>query len=308
VNKLRTAAFRALGTSCVVAVLDPKRATLDVARSTIMAELEALDHACSRFRNDSDLVRLNARAGDVMQVGAVLLDALRVALRAAEVTSGLVDPTIGKTLRLSGYDAPFDIVSKRDGRFVRSAFVKGPDWTSVLLDHARRTVQVPPSVELDLGATAKALAADRGARAAAKSTGAGVLVSLGGDIAVAGEVPTEGWSIRLADDNTAPLDGPGPTVALFDGAIASSGTTVRRWTTANADSHHIIDPRTGRPAHSRWKTVTVAAATCVDANTASTAAIVLGDEAPAWLETRRLPARLVAHDGTPTFVAGWPNE
>ena len=163
-------------------------------------------------------------------------------------------------------------------------------------------------VELDLGATAKALAADRSARAAHEAAGCSVLVSLGGDVAIAGDAPPGGWSVRIADDHAAALDGPGPAVALSGGGLASSGTTVRRWRSGDAELHHIVDPRTGRPADTPWRTVSVAAASCVDANVAGTAAVVLGDAAPAWLAERRLPARLVARDGGVLCVAGWPED
>ncbi len=167
---------------------------------------------------------------------------------------------------------------------------------------------MPPGTELDLGATAKALAADRGAAAAHAAAGCGVLVSLGGDVAVAGDAPAGGWPVRIADDHAAPLDTPGPTVALAVGGLASSGTAVRRWRAGGTELHHVVDPRTGRPAVTPWRTVTVAAATCVDANVAGTASVVLGDAAPAWLEERRLPARLAPAAGEPVCVAGWPAE
>ena len=238
----------------------------------------------------------------------LLLEAVRVALHAAEASGGLVDPTVGTTMRLSGYDRPMTVVRARDGRLFRPTFAPAAGWRTIQLDESRRTVRAPNGVELDLGATAKALAADRAALAAAAATGAGVLVSLGGDIAVAGEPPPGGWSIRLADDHAAPLDAPGPAVSVHSGGLASSGTTVRRWATAGGELHHIFDPRTGRPANSPWRTVTVAAASCVDANTASTAALVLGDDAPAWLDERRLPSRLVRLDGSVACVGAWPAE
>jgi thiamine biosynthesis lipoprotein len=167
-------------------------------------------------------------------------------------------------------------------------------------------VRVPQGVVLDLGATAKALAADRAAqRALTAGSAAGVLVNLGGDIAVAGPAPDAGWPVRVTDRHDAPPLTPGQALTLRSGGLATSSTTVRRW---GADAHHIIDPRTGRPALSPWRTVSVTAATCVDANTASTAAIVLGDDAPAWLAARRLPARLADHEGRTQTVAGWPRE
>jgi thiamine biosynthesis lipoprotein len=132
-----------------------------------------------------------------------------------------------------------------------------------------------------------------------------VLVNLGGDIALAGPAPAGGWAVRVADDHRAPPEAPGQVLALDSGALATSSTTVRRW---GEGAHHIIDPRSGLPACSPWRTVSVAAATCVDANTASTAAVVLGDDAPAWLEANGLPARLVDDAGEARAVAGWPRE
>jgi thiamine biosynthesis lipoprotein len=161
-------------------------------------------------------------------------------------------------------------------------------------------------VELDLGATAKALIADRAAAAAALVSGAGVLVSIGGDIAVSGKAPSGGWTVGIADDHTTPFDEVVCRIALATGGVASSGIRVRHWTTRAGELHHILDPRTGRPAPGPWATASVAAASCVDANTASTAAIVLGDAAPAWLADRRLPARLSRIDGEVVAVGGWP--
>jgi FAD:protein FMN transferase len=114
--------------------------------------------------------------------------------------------------------------------------------------------------------------------------------------------------VGLADDHTAEPDPSMPRVAIVSGGLASSSTTVRRWNTAGGVRHHIVDPRTGTSADTPWRTVTVAAASCFDANTASTAAVVLGDRAPSWLARLGLPARLVASDGRVTCVAGWPED
>ena len=113
--------------------------------------------------------------------------------------------------------------------------------------------------------------------------------------------------MRIADDHSAPLEAPGPTVSLESGGLATSSTTVRRWRSGAVELHHLVDPRTGRPSESPWRTVSVAAKTCVDENVASTASFLL-DDAPGWLEARRLPARLVGVDGESTFVAGWPED
>jgi thiamine biosynthesis lipoprotein len=165
---------------------------------------------------------------------------------------------------------------------------------------------VPSGVRLDLGATAKALAADRAAERAAEEAGCGVLVSLGGDVATAGNAPDGGWSVRIADWHAAEPSGDDEIVRIDGGGLATSSTTVRRWSRGSEQLHHLLDPATGRPADVVWRTVSVAAASCVDANIATTAAIIRGERSPAWLASLGLPARLVALDGTVVRVGGWP--
>jgi FAD:protein FMN transferase len=289
------ASWKALGTTASVYVMDA--ATLDDARAAVEDELAAIDLACSRFRDDSDLARANAAAGGPTRISALLEEALAIALRAARLTDGMVDPTIGQALILAGYDRDFAEV--RDlGMPLRA--VKVPGWRTVRI-HAG-TLTMPRGVQLDLGATAKALAADRAAHPTARAANAGVLVNLGGDIAVAGEPPATGWIVGVGDDHRGPAD---QTITIQSGGLATSSTVVRAWGTGR---HHIIDPRTGLPTEPYWRTVSVAAATCVDANTASTAAVVLGPEALRWLGERRLPARLVAHDGAVTTTGDWPQD
>jgi thiamine biosynthesis lipoprotein len=303
---VRSASFRALGTGAVVCVTDG--AALEGALVEVGREVDAIDRACSRFRADSELARVNGEAGRVTPVSSLLAEALAVALDAAVATEGLVDPTVGRTLRLAGYDRTFALVRVRDARAFESRFAEVPGWSLVALDAERGTVRIPRGTELDLGATAKALAADRAADAAANATGCGVLVSLGGDVAAAGAAPPGGWPIRIADDSGAPLDGQGPVVAIAGGGLATSSTEVRRWRAGGCELHHLVDPRTSRPAAGPWRTVTVAGASCVDANVAATAAIVLGEDAPDWLAERGLPARLVRASGSVVGIAGWPAE
>jgi FAD:protein FMN transferase len=303
---LASAGFSAFGTSAVVAVAEPS--ALPQARAILDEQLSAIDLACSRFRADSELSVVNEAGGQEVEVSALFIEAVSVALRVARLTGGLVDPTVGTNLRLAGYDRTFAELCLRDGRNVRVHFTPVRGWRTVRIDRARHTVRVPAGVELDLGASAKALAADRASAAAADATGCGVLVSLGGDVAVAGLPPRGGWPIRVADDHAAPLDGPGPVVAVLEGGVATSGTRVRRWITSAGELHHILDPRTGRPAASPWKTVTVAAGSCVLANAASTAAVVLGEHALTRLGRWGVPSRLANEDGTVATVNGWPPE
>jgi thiamine biosynthesis lipoprotein len=296
--------FPALGTTAQVSVTD--RSGLRTAGALLHDELETIDRACSRFLASSELNALNAGAGTPVGVSSVLFEAVETALRAAAATEGAVDPTIGGSLRSLGYDCDFARIGTDDDRRQVVRLRRRPTgWRRVLLDRERRTIRIPKGVELDLGATGKAFAADRAASRIAAELGNGVLVSLGGDIAVAGTPPAGGWPVRVTDDHREP-DGEGPTIALRSGGLATSSTTVRRWRVDGVERHHIVDPRTGRSAPEVWRTASVAAATCADANAASTAAIVLGEAAPAWLSRTGLAARLVRQDGGIVSIAGWP--
>jgi thiamine biosynthesis lipoprotein len=96
------------------------------------------------------------------------------------------------------------------------------------------------------------------------------------------------------------------TVAITTGGLATSGTAARRWQRGGRQFHHLIDPATGAPAAPCWRTVTVAARTCLSANVASTASVILGAAAPAWLAQRGLHARLVTEDGAVVATGDWP--
>jgi thiamine biosynthesis lipoprotein len=300
-----TVAFAALGTTAEVTVTE--RAALADAAEILREELDAIDRACSRFRDDSELAELNRSAGRPLRVSPLLLEALAVAVRAAALTDGAVDPTIGRGISGLGWDLDYEVVVARAPR-PRIDVVPAAGWRSIRLDEQASTARVPAGVELDLGATAKALAADRAAGAIASATGTGVLVNLGGDIAVAGPSPRDGWPIRVTDDHRGGPTARGQTVAIRSGGLATSSTTVRRWRAAGSERHHILDPRTGLPVAEIWQTVSVAAGTCVDANTASTAAVIRGLEAPTWLERLGLPSRLAAPTGAVATASGWPQD
>ena len=292
----------ALGTTATVAVT--RASGLIRAGELLADELDAIDRACSRFRDSSELRLLESAGGQEVEASELFVDALDAALRAARLTHGLVTPTLGASLRLAGYDRDFATIVPSTNPPVR---VSAPDWSRIRIDRDRGTVSVPAGVELDLGATAKALAADRAATRIADRLGCGTLVSLGGDIRVAGPAPGGGWPILIDDDHAAP-GAAAVRVTITSGGLATSSTSRRRWRRGSDDLHHILDPRTGSPASGPWRTATVTAGSCLDANIASTAAIVLGEEAPAWLERHRLPARLVGLDGTLCVIAGWPIE
>jgi thiamine biosynthesis lipoprotein len=305
----------ALGTSARVVAWPPYNLARVLA--IVDTELARLDEQASRFRADSEISAVHRSAGTVHILSEGLAEAIAVALTAAGWTGGLVDPTVGGALSALGYDRDFAAIRPGGGTPLASACI--PGWESVRLDGRR--LRLPAGSRLDLGATAKGLGSDRAASAAAAAmTGGGVLVSLGGDISVAGEAPNGGWPLLVADEQEPLSSGnargrratpgsersAGQVVRLPAGALATSSIMCRQWRRGDRMLHHIVDPRTGRPAEGPWRTVSAAAANCAEANAASTAAIVAGDQAPAWLAEQGLPARLVGRDGTVRFVSGWP--
>ncbi|HKW69185.1 MAG TPA: FAD:protein FMN transferase [Candidatus Dormibacteraeota bacterium] len=293
----------AFGGSLRVVVTRPE--ALAAARAAVDKVVAEMDIAASRFRDDSELSRLNASQDRVTKISPLLAEAIAAALRGAELSDGAVDPTIGAAIRVAGYDSDFASVAMHGGP-LRLIAHRVPGWRVIRLSAGSRTVLLPRGVELDLGATAKALTADLAARAALEAAGGGALVSLGGDIAVAGDAPDGGWRIQASEDSAAPLSDRDETISITSGGVATSGTTVRRWRRGGAVLHHIIDPTTGLPVQTCWRIATVIAGSAVDANIASTAAIVMGEAAAPWLAENHLAARLVHRDGSVRRLAGWP--
>jgi thiamine biosynthesis lipoprotein len=292
-----TAQWPVWGTTARLVVTDPDR--LQAARQLVVDRLAAVDRACSRFRSDSEVRRVQRAAGRPVRVSPLLAELVTAALRAAERTGGDVDPTLGGAMQRLGYDRDFTFVL--DGGRLTVREEPAPGWRRVHL--VGRELTVPPGTLLDLGATAKADTADECARLVAGRCRTGVLVSLGGDIATAGPAPEGGWRVLVQDQ-------PGEPRAMIrlpaGAALATSSTISRQWQASGRLLNHILDPRTCRPAAPDWRTVTVAAYRCLDANTLSTAAIVRGRPALGWLRDLGVPARLVTVDGEVITVGGWP--
>jgi thiamine biosynthesis lipoprotein ApbE len=301
-----SASWRALGTLVQLVVTDSR--DLAQARGLLAADLDEVDAACSRFRPDSEICQLRTARGRPVRVSPLLAEAIAVALRAARLTEGDVDPTVGAAMSAVGYDRDFGRVPRTGPPLLVTARTV-PGWREVHLEG--QSLTMPDGTCLDLGATAKAWAADRSAARIATLLGCGVLVSLGGDIAVAGTVPDGGWRVRVQDVTGLPEelpDGPYAQIAIHAGGLATSSTAARRWQRGGDVLHHILDPRSGRPADAVWRTVSVVADSCADANAASTAAVIRGREALGWLARLGLPARLVDATGVVFTVAGWPAE
>jgi thiamine biosynthesis lipoprotein len=302
--------WRAWG--CDVRVVTGTRGALEQAVSIAHQLIDEVDAACSRFRADSELSQIGTRLATGAEVSPLLAHLIGAARQAADWTDGDVDPTLGSALVELGYDRDFsDLAPAMDavdedvhdtsaasGILTRT---HRPAWREIRVHGS--AVQTPPGVTLDLGASAKAVTADWAAARAAEACGCGVLVSLGGDIATAGD-ESDGWEILVRDLETDPAQ----QVHLSPGsAMATSSTQRRRWRAGGVVRHHILDPRTLLPAEPHWRSVSVSAPSCLRANALSTAAIVRGAAAPGWLRSLNVSARLVDATGRVVTTGEWPD-
>jgi len=297
-----TRSFRALGTTATVVVPDTPH--VDEAEGILRAETESIDHACSRFRPDSELAHFHANAGRTVEISSLLFEALDVAYSVAERTHGAVDPTVGKAMEALGYDRDIDRIESRPLDTADLGPV--PGFRHLHLDYRRKTARIPKGVRLDLGSSAKALLADRAAARIAIALRSGSLVSVGGDIAVAGDPPSGGWPIGIAVDSSAGADEVDQVVTIRQGGLASSSTEVRSWQMGSERVHHIVDPATGCTPAPYWRLVSASGNSCVDANALTTAALVWSDQAVERLRPFEQPVRLLRHDGAVFTLGGWP--
>jgi len=298
--------FSIWGTSALLAVTEPD--ALAPARRRLDEILADVEQAASRFREGTEILALNDAAGSgPVGVSAMLLDLVATALRAAELTAGACDPTVADSLLALGYDRDFDALVDEPGSIAETAALPAPGTAGIEIDVERSTIALPAGVHLDLGSTAKARAADLAAEELAGAFACGVLVDLGGDLRIAGSAPEGGWRIGIVDSaRHHDVDEVHEVIAVQSGGVASSSSAVRTWRRGDRRLHHVIDPRTGWPAECAFHLATVAASSCVEANTFSTAALVWGEDALFELPQRSLPARLVRPDGTVERIGGWP--
>ncbi|HEY9334895.1 MAG TPA: FAD:protein FMN transferase [Kribbella sp.] len=286
--------------SCTVRLTVDDPAVLGAACGELKVLMDRVDKAASRFRPDSELSVVNTRAGALVPVSRLLVDLVDVSLVAAQMSGGAVDPTVGPAVIAAGYDADIEAVRRR---FPQPAVDPQPvaGWQEVRLNRKLALLGVPKDCALDLGATAKAWTADRAANVISKRYGCAVLVEIGGDLRAAG-APAKPWVVTVAER----AGDQGVLVTLAHGGLTTSTRTVRRWQTPTGYGHHVIDPRTGRPADGLYRTASVWAPTAVRANTFSTALIATGEAAVGRLKLAGHPARLIADDGQVTELSGWP--
>ncbi len=300
------AVYRSTRWSTSVELVVTDRRAVAAATAILDRQLDRIEQVASRFRADSEINGLHAAVAESPErthaVSHDLFEAVSLAIRAAALSDGVVDPTVGGALCRLGYDRDFSLVAEGVSGSLPAPHPV-PGWQTVRMDRGRKAIGMLPGTVLDLGATAKAWAADRACAAITEELGCGTMVSLGGDVAI-GCAPRAGFTVGIADvcgDRSTTVQ-----VAIHSGGLATSGIGRRHWRLGRDEVHHLVNPETGLPVHPYWRTVSVTAGSCVDANTASTAAMVKGIGAVNWLEDRDLPARLVRTDDLCITAAGWP--
>jgi thiamine biosynthesis lipoprotein len=304
-------AFRVMGTRARILVCGGPDGL--AARGEELAR--ALEARWTRFDTESELMRLNARAGSPVRVSEPTFALVARAVDAWRRTAGRFDPTGLDALVAAGYDRDFAALSadSSDSSQVDTNAVAAqdpgrlPGCRGIVVDPLVAAVTLPRGVHLDLGGIGKGYAADRVVAALIEAGATGACVDLGGDVRVAGAGPYDGgWRVESVVPEIADRFG---AIRLASGAVATSTTTRRRWTRQGVVEHHLLDPATGRASRSGVATVTVVAADAWWAEVLAKAALVAGPAAgTALLVAESVDGVLVTDAGavraTPGF-AGW---
>jgi len=284
--------FRAMGCRMHAVVDSPQ--PVDQLRR-VPKWFEDWEQTLSRFREDSELNRLNRNAGSSVRTTIVLWEVIQASLQAASQSHGIVTPTLLAALESAGYDRTFDSLQPDEPRDRASWMLVG-DWRLIECDSSTRSIMLPPGMRLDLGGIAKGWAADQAARRL--GVFAPTLIDAGGDIAVSGpRANEEPWPIGVADPGEP--DRNLELLLIANGAVATSGRDYRRWQRNGVWRHHIIDPRSGEPAETDVVSVTVIAPTAVEAEMAAKMVLIMGSQAGLnWLEEQStLSGLLVLENG-----------
>jgi thiamine biosynthesis lipoprotein len=300
---LQTTTFRAMGSEITLGLISGELASAAPWLATGRALVETAEAHLSRFLPESELSRLNARAGQPVVVSPLLYQAIAAALDGARRTAGLYDPTILDALEAAGYDRSF-AAPLADVAPTAPLVAPAASWRDIQLHPAARAVTLPPGLRLDLGGVAKAWTAERVADRLAPY--GPCLVDAGGDVAVRGCLPGQaGWPIGVTDPRQPDTDL--ALLLLQDRGVATSGIDYRRWQRGGEQQHHIIDPRTRRPAATDLLTATVVAADAAEANLHALVALLLGARAGlAYLQRQRgADGLLVRQDGHLVTTAGF---
>lgn len=296
---LARANFRAMGTEVTLLAPAPQ---IEQALRLTRDLFEEWERALSRFRPESELSRLNGRAGRPVAASPLLLRVLATALNAARATRGVFDPSLQLRMIEIGYSDSFEALAPHQPAADAGRHARAGGWRDIVVDEARGLARLPPGVGLDFGGIAKGMAVDAALDRLAEAGLTPALVNAGGDLAVRGLPEGQpSWAI------TAPGRVGEWVIGLERGSAATSGVARRRWTQGETPRHHLLDPRNGEPAQSALWSVTAVATTCAQAEVAAKTALILGREAGArFISEAHLAALLVAESGEWETAGAWP--
>lgn len=290
--------FRAMNSNIVLAASGEDLAVINSGFSSARKFINQSEERFTRFSEESELAQLNRSAGDWFQASAEMFEVLQEAQRLAIETDGLFNPAILPELKQAGYDRSLDEIKNSKPRIEPRMVIKKQDFRQIKLDKATNSVLLPKGMQVDLGGIAKGWIAERAAQQLAMVACA-CAVNAGGDMYLVNLPEGEtSWEVGLEN----PLD-PEHNLAILHvlpGAMATSSITKRQWKHNGKLQHHLIDPRSGKPAETEWLSVTVWAKTAVEAEVYAKAFLIAGP---------RAADRLYIKDATKAYLAvdrhGW---
>lgn len=285
--------FQAMGCQMMVA-LDHTSPRIKERLQRVPGWFEIWEQILSRFRQNSELNRLNRRAGSMVQVSTTMWEVYQIARQAELRSAGLITPKVLDALELAGYKNSFNQELPTTAPSRKTTFASLDRAMATVSEVNSRTIYLPPQVHLDFGGVAKGWAAQEAMKRL--QIYGPVLMDAGGDIAVSGcQRDGSPWPIGIIN----PLDPEKNLEILMVGrrGIATSGKDYRRWKQNHHWQHHIIDPRTGLPAVTDVLSATIVAPTVIEAEFAAKFVLILGSQAGLdWLENQPALAGLLVLD------------
>ncbi len=283
--------FRAMNTSVVLGAESDHPFT-----AFLLAQefIEQSEQRFSRFLYDSELNTLNRSAGTWFQASPEMMEVITSAMECHIATDGLFNPAILPNLKVAGYTRSMDEIRSYGADKTTALHSKAAlAFESIQLDTAQSRILLPAEMQIDLGGIAKGWIAEKAARILAEHSSACV-VNAGGDMFLIGHPNGKSWEVVLED----PLDQHHDLLMLLveDGAVATSSTTKRIWTQGEQVRHHLIDPRSGKPAQSCWLSVTVFAPHAIQAETFAKALLIAGPEGAQTLLDKNPQISFIAID------------
>lgn len=289
--------FRAMNTDVLVTISAElgREAEAAAAIQGVKNWFDHVEGTLSRFKPDSDLSKLNASSGRPYSATPMLREVLRLALSFAEETKGLYDPTVLPALIAAGYDRSFELIAP-SGDGADAPPPAKASWEDIQLDEASGTVVIPEGCGLDFGGIGKGWTVDQAADRLAAF--ANFAIDAGGDMRVRGsQANGSPWTVGI--QNPFDLERNLTVLKLRDAAVATSTIVRRQWSRAGQRQHHIIDPRTAKPAASGVLAVTVLSRTAARSEVLAKTALVTGpDQGQALLRSEeQADGLMVLEDG-----------